>query len=307
MPLSRITNPFLSSNGSLTNIKSPSANTITANTSGTQAWAIDSNGRFNIASSGSSSSRLRVLSPYKSQPGIEVGTNADTYGTGNGSYSPYNPTGTAIELSNTNAANDAVSLINWDMMDADTRNCGVWMGGLTNNGVTNGGANMVFGRRTGTSTFAESARFNPSGYFGLGTTSPKAQIQTSTDGIIGRTKWLNAVNASRTSSGDTRVITVVNPSGEYYLEMFIVGLWPYSGDGYGVRKIEVAGFGSENRYTTITNTGYAGGANATFTIGASGGNLTVTVVYGNVYRFGAFTRLVYGNLDSYVTINGTDN
>jgi len=313
MPLSRITgqsvpNTSIISSSSSTRIFSGTANTINATTSSVQAWSVDSNGKFSISTSDfSHGARLGVLSNFKSQPGLQINANTDTWSTSNGSFSLYTPTGVVTQISNVNYANDVVALINWDMFDSAQRASGTFMGARVANGVTNGSANMIFGRRTGTSSFAESARFNGSGYLGIGTDNPLAQLQTSTDGIIARTKWLNVVTASRTVSGDTRQITVNSPGGEYYLEMFIIGLWPYSGDGYGVRKIEVAGFGSENRVTTITNTGHAGGANPTVTISASGGNLVVQLVYGNVYRFAAITRLVYGNQNAYVTINGTDN
>lgn len=307
MALSRITNPFLSTNGSLTNIKSPSANTITANTSGNQAWIVDSNGRMAIANTSTfSTSRFHVISPYKSQYAFSMDTQSEAYSSSNGLNNPYTVSGLVAHIGNSNLLNDAAALIGFDMQDGSSNNCGAYFGGLTNNGVVNGAANMVFGRRTGTSTFAESARFNPSGYLGIATTNPRAQIHTATTGIIGQQKFLNAVAATRTNSGDTRNITVASIGGEYYLEMFIVGLWPYSGSGYGVRKLEITGYANENRYTVITNSGSAGGANPTVTVSASGGNVIVQLVYGSVYRFTAITRLVYGSDDAYVTIDGTN-
>ena len=74
MPLSRITSPFMSATA---NVYSPSANTIVAKTSGTQAWSVDSNGRFNLASSGNAAARLRINTPYKSQPAIEIITQGE--------------------------------------------------------------------------------------------------------------------------------------------------------------------------------------------------------------------------------------
>jgi hypothetical protein len=157
---------------------------------------------------------------------------------------------------------------------------------------------------------SEHARFNGSGYLGLGTTNPQKMLHVNGQVSIGETiseKWLNPVSAYYISGGTiNRNIRLISPGGEYYAIFYIVGIWPYAGDGYGTRIIEVTGYGDENRFSTIRNTNYGGGSPTAVTLSATGSYLNINITYNSTYRFACLTKLIYGNQAAYVTIDGTN-
>jgi hypothetical protein len=121
-------------------------------------------------------------------------------------------------------------------------------------------------------------------------------------------KWLNRVDVYKISGGtQDRNIRIHNLGGEYYVKVYIIGLNPYAGSGYFTRIVEVAGFGSEERVTVISNNQY-GGTNTPVTVtGVDDQILNLFVDTGSgAYRFAVMTEMVFGNNDAYVTIDGTN-
>ena len=101
--------------------------------------------------------------------------NAESYGANseavpsNSSYSPYNPKGTLINLNSVgSSAQTNASLINFNAYGPNGGNTGVYLGNVSS-GDNNGPGNLVFGRRTGATSWSESMRINKSGYVGIGT------------------------------------------------------------------------------------------------------------------------------------------
>jgi hypothetical protein len=154
---------------------------------------------------------------------------------------------------------------------------------------------------------SEHARINGSGYLGLGTSNPTSTLHVSGFAQINSERWLNPLDAYRISGGtQNRNATLYGPGGEYYAIFYIIGLWPYSGDSYGTRIVEVTGFGSENRFTAIRNQNYGVGGPSAVNISASGGNLILNITYNSVYRFRVITKQVFGSDSSYMGIDGTN-
>jgi hypothetical protein len=155
---------------------------------------------------------------------------------------------------------------------------------------------------------SEYGRFNASGYLGLGTTNPTSTLHVSGFGQINSERWLNPVDAYKIEASGTqnRNVTLYGPGGEYYAIFYIIGLWPYSGDSYGTRIVEVTGFGVENRFTTIRNQNYGAGSPSAVNISASGTNLILNITYNSSYRFRVITKQVFGSSSSYVGVDGTN-
>ena len=146
---------------------------------------------------------------------------------------------------------------------------------------------------------------------GVGTGSPNRsfQVENTLSANIVNFHYLNIVSAYKISSGTaTRNVRVeFGSGGEYWLKMYIVGLWPYGGSGYGTVTIEVAGFGGEERFTVIETTKTAGGATVTATVSADNGalNVQITTNQGS-WRWSCMTEMVHGPSGAYVTVDGTD-
>jgi hypothetical protein len=155
---------------------------------------------------------------------------------------------------------------------------------------------------------SEHARINGSGYLGLGTSNPTSTLHVSGFAQLNSERWLNPVDAFRISTGtQNRNVTLYGPGGEYYVIFYIIGLWPYSGDSYGTRIVEVAGFGSENRFTTIRNQNYGVGSPTAVNISASSSNLILNITYNSSYRFRVITKQVFGSTSSYMGVDGTND
>ena len=98
----------------------------------------------------------------------------------------------------------------------------------------------------------------------------------------------------------------LNGCGEYYIIMHIVGIWPYSGSNPGTRIIEVAGFGSSNVINVIRNTHYGSGPTGAVTVSATGGNLVVSIVTGQNYRWSAHCEVVAGGGGMHMSVDGNN-
>ena len=146
-----------------------------------------------------------------------------------------------------------------------------------------------------------------SGKLGVGTTSPTHTLHAPT-ARLGEEKWLNSVSAYYISSGTiNRNLTIdLNGSAEYYLIIYIVGIWPYTASAAGTRIIEVTGYGStQNAISVISNAGSGGNPNSV-TVTASGGNVNVAIGYNNTYRWNASAKVVYGANGMTMSVDGTN-
>lgn len=126
-------------------------------------------------------------------------------------------------------------------------------------------------------------------------------------GRISQERWLNSVGAYYISSGTlNRNITIdLNGCGEYYIKVMIVGLWPYSGTGFGTGIIEVTGFGTQNIHHVIRNTFYNNSPTSA-TVTSSNADLNIAINYGNTYRWNASAKVIYGGDGMSMSVDGTN-
>ena len=147
---------------------------------------------------------------------------------------------------------------------------------------------------------------NSSGNVGIGCT-PTHTLHAPT-ARLGEEKWLNSVSAYYISSGTlNRNLTIdLNGSAEYYIIIYLVGIWPYTASAAGTRIIEVTGYGStQNAVAVISNAG-SGGNPTSVTVTASGGNLNLAINYNNTYRWNASAKVVYGTNGMTMSVDGTN-
>lgn len=141
---------------------------------------------------------------------------------------------------------------------------------------------------------------------GIGTQNPTHAFHTST-GRISEERWLNSVSAYYISSGTlNRNITVdLNGCGEYYIKIVIVGLWPYTGTGFGTGIIEVTGYGTGNIHHVIRNQFYNNSPTSA-TVTSSNSDLNIAINYSNTYRWNASAKVIYGGNGMSMSVDGTN-
>jgi len=150
-------------------------------------------------------------------------------------------------------------------------------------------------------------KIDNSGKVGIGESSPTHTLHAPT-ARLGEEKWLNSVNAYYISSGTiNRNLTIdLNGSAEYYIIIYLVGIWPYTASAAGTRIIEVTGYGaSQNAVAVISNAG-SGGNPTSVTVTASGGNLNLAINYNSTYRWNASAKVVYGANGMTMSVDGTN-
>lgn len=187
MALSRINN-IIGSPASNTAIYSPSANTIVVKTIGRESVNISSNAVSNTINT-LINGQTRLVANTTTQLPLTVSTVGEAYGTANTAGNLYLPKGVKAQIQSSGdfgLVDDNAALINFDVFDSNSRASGVYIGAVSNNTASNSPAKLVFGRRTGTSTWAESGRFDINGRLGIGTQTPTYPLH-----VYGPPKFLN--------------------------------------------------------------------------------------------------------------------
>ena len=121
---------------------------------------------------------------------LNIQTTSETYTGTIGTYKPFTPAGTVIEIGNTRASQrvgigstlfgKSGSLISIYAYNNDFVTNAFF--GAAAGDTENGPANFVFGRRTGAFSWEETVRINTSGNLGIGTTNPTSALTVSGDG-----------------------------------------------------------------------------------------------------------------------------
>ena len=142
----------------------------------------NNNGNVGIGTNNPSSTlEVNSLSTTKLALGINVA--GETYTLTSSSKNQYFTTGTAITLSTTYNNTNNAYLIDFGMYNSTNGMSNIYLGGVAGSGG-NAPANFVIGRRTGTTSWAESFRIDTAGNVGIGITNPSATLHVA-GSIIG--------------------------------------------------------------------------------------------------------------------------
>ena len=147
--------------GTGASIFSPATNTLTLGTANTEDLRIDPAGNIGIGSTGILNSRVYVSAGSSTQTPIKVDFISESYSTGSGAQYTYFPTGTSINIVNTNSVSSAANLIYLETRGSSGYN-GSYIGAVDAGG-SSGANNLVFGSRTGATTWTERVRIDTSG------------------------------------------------------------------------------------------------------------------------------------------------
>ena len=150
--------------------------------------------------------------------------NAESYGANdtaapsNSSYWNYNPKGTVLNMASHNANQSQTNATLIAMTAYGTGGAtGVYLGNVASS-ISNGSGNLVFGRRTGAHSFAETMRINKDGNVGIGTTNPAQKLHVNGHLTIG---------AHDSQPTDTTVLT--NPDGKQNAIIFYNRYYTWAG------------------------------------------------------------------------------
>ena len=146
---------------------------------------------------------------------LNVQTTSETYTGTIGTYKPYTPAGTVIEIGNTKASQRvgigstlfgrSAALISIYAYNNDNVTNAFF--GAVAGDVQNGPSNFVFGRRTGAYSWEETVRIDTSGNLGIGTTNPTSKLHVVGDTYISGILTATDIN----SASDIRLKTNIKP------------------------------------------------------------------------------------------------
>ena len=146
---------------------------------------------------------------------LNVQTTSETYTGTIGTYKPYTPAGTVIEIGNTRASQRvgigstlfgrSAALISIYAYNNDNVTNAFF--GAVAGDVSNGPSNFVFGRRTGVFSWEETVRIDTSGNLGIGTTNPTSKLHVVGDTYISGILTATDIN----SASDIRLKTNIKP------------------------------------------------------------------------------------------------
>ena len=146
---------------------------------------------------------------------LNVQTTSETYTGTIGTYKPYTPAGTVIEIGNTRASQRvgigstlfgrSAALISIYAYNNDNVTNAFF--GAVAGDVSNGPSNFVFGRRTGAFSWEETVRIDTSGNLGIGTTNPTSKLHVVGDTYISGILTATDIN----SASDIRLKTNIKP------------------------------------------------------------------------------------------------
>jgi len=201
---------------------------------------------------------------------------SETDGPSNSSHSNYQPKGTVVSISSVKdgTAQTNATFINMNAYNSSNGNSAVYLGNVAGN--SNGAGNFVIGRRTGSTSFAESMRIDKTGKVGIGTRSPGEKLEIgenstthdNTDKII----CISQQKTYKYNFGITKWNKYSSGSGKYDLEIGYkhidstnnqnygnIILTPYLNVGIGTTspsyKLDVAGTGRFTGALTANLTG----------------------------------------------------
>jgi hypothetical protein len=147
--------------GTGASIFSPATNILTLGTANTEDLRIDAAGNIGIGSTGILNSKVYVSAGSSTQTPVKVDFISESYSTGSGAQYTYFPTGTSINIVNTNSVSSAANLIYLETRGSSGFN-GSYIGAVDAGG-SSGANNLVFGSRTGATTWTERVRIDTSG------------------------------------------------------------------------------------------------------------------------------------------------
>jgi len=248
------------------------AGALVAASTAVVSGAASTNSTLNVSGVATFNSNVIVGGSGISAFPLNVGGVGEQYSMTSSAKNIYFNSGTMVCIApNTNVTNNSALLIDFSNSSTASGNTNAYIGGISGP-VGNGPSHLVFGRRSGVTSWAESMRIDTSGNVGIGTTAPSASLHVSgtsiisgamtsgstlnTTGLLTAAGGLTSVGITNTStmnvSGATNLNTAI-VSGAMTLSSTLntVGALTTAGSLYANNGISVSGTTILNSNTTI--------------------------------------------------------